>query len=69
MVYGGLILSGCHQTQRSFVLAAEAKVGEPFNPQVFAKAAAIVRSWRVRFGGVRLRYLDSQSNATRSLST
>ena len=48
VVYGGLILSGCHRTQRALVLAAfrEAKVGEPFNPQVFAKAAAIVRSWR-----------------------
>ena len=58
VVYGGLILSGCHRTQRALVLAAfrEAKVGEPFNPQVFAKAAAIVRSWRV-FRRVRLRYL------------
>ena len=49
VLYGGLMLSGCHRTQRALVLAAfsEAKIGEPFNPQVFAKAAAILRSWRV----------------------
>ena len=56
--YGGLMLSGCHRTQRALVLATfkEAKVGQPFNPQIFAKAAAELRSWRV-FRRVRVRYL------------
>jgi len=56
--YGGMMLSGTHRTKRKLVLAAfkEAKPGEPFNPQVFAKAAAILRSWRV-FRRVRVRYL------------
>ncbi len=56
--YGGLLLSGTHRTRRDIVLAAfkDARVGEPFNPQLFAKAAALLRSWRV-FRRVRLRYL------------
>ena len=58
VLFGGLILSGCYRTQRALVLATfnEAKIGQPFNPQIFAKAAAILRSWRV-FRRVRVRYL------------
>ncbi|MDE0881803.1 MAG: BamA/TamA family outer membrane protein [Myxococcota bacterium] len=58
VTYGGLILSGTFRTRRNLVLAAfsEARVGAPFNPQTFAKAAALLRTWRV-FRRVRLRYL------------
>ena len=57
VLYGGMILTGMERTQREKIHEVfTAKTGEPFDPQVFHKGAAILRSWRV-FRRVSVQFL------------